>query len=258
MINQHPLYLEQQQWLAQFQKGKQNPIIIQEEQQDLINELFTMGFDDEKRILKLIKKHKGDKAKIVESLIQKKNKKKKTNDIDIIQIVKDTQILYVDCNNVKYANRNWNEFHGKQKEQIVKMLIIIVNWLENANSQLNEVHLIWDVYKIQNIEKLQNELSQLNQFKNLQNLSQEGKKISFQIQYNQKKILFTIQSSHPGIADDLIVNLCSQRVQKSGETTVVTSDRGLRDRLKEFGVQHFIGCGEWWRLQLNGNQLQIE
>ncbi|CAD8189691.1 unnamed protein product [Paramecium pentaurelia] len=254
MINQHPLYLEQQQWLAQFQKGKQEP----EVQQDLLHELLSMGFDDQKRILKQIKKHKSDKAKIVETLLQKQIKKKKSDEIDIVQIVKDTQILYVDCNNVKYANRNWNEFHGKQKEQIVKMLEIIVRWLQNDNSQLYEVHLIWDVYKIKNIQKLQNEINQLDQFKNLINLSQEGKKIQFQIEFNNKKILFTIQSSHPIIADDLIVNLCSQNVQKSKETTVVTSDRGLRDRLKEYGIQTFIGCGKWWKLQFNDNQQQIE
>ncbi|CAD8201756.1 unnamed protein product [Paramecium octaurelia] len=253
MINQHPLYLEQQQWLAQFQKGKQEP----EEQQDQSQEYLAMGFDDQKRILKLIKKHNGDKAKIVESLIEKTKKKVKKEEINIIQIVKDTQILYVDCNNVKYANRNWNEFHGKQKEQIVKMLDIVASWLQNVNSQLNEVHLIWDVYKIRNIQQLQGEITQLDQFKNLINLSQEGKKITFWIEYGNKKILFTIQSSQPRIADDLIVELCFQNAQKSKETTVVTSDRGLRDRLKECGIQTFIGCGKWWKLDFNNDQHQI-
>lgn len=33
--------------------------------------MMAMGFDDQKRILKIIKKHKGDKTKIVETLIEK-------------------------------------------------------------------------------------------------------------------------------------------------------------------------------------------
>ncbi|CAD8097381.1 unnamed protein product [Paramecium sonneborni] len=251
-INLHPLYIEQQEWLAQFKSPLPQTNQFQQQQQSFgtphFAQLQHMGFCNHKKNYRLLKRYNWNINKVVQSLNEQNDANQQNTNFDnIIQIISNTKILYLDCNNIKYACHQWNKFKGKPKKQIKNVLKIIFVWIQMAEQQLDEVHLIWDVYKMNKIQKIKQKLSQYEPFNFFHELNEQEKITTFKILNKQKFINFSIQSAYPEIADDLIVKLCIG--QHNCQTTVVTSDKELRVRLQELGVTQFIGNGRWWKLK---------
>ncbi|CAD8179573.1 unnamed protein product [Paramecium pentaurelia] len=239
--NLHPLYIEQQQWLAQFKQPHPQNFQYQQSQQQQqqsygtphFAQLQSMGFCDHKKNYRLLKRYNWNVDQVVQSLNDQNQARQQYIELNIIQIISNTKILYIDCNNIKYACHQWNQFRGQPKKQIKNVLKIILVWIQMTEQQLDEVHLIWDVYKMNKIEKIRQKLSKYEPFKYFHELRQQDKITTFKILNNQKFINFSIQSAYPEIADDLIVKLCIG--QNNNQTSVVTSDKGLRTRLQEIG-----------------------
>ncbi|KAM3129036.1 hypothetical protein pb186bvf_018880 [Paramecium bursaria] len=231
-MNPNDLYLQQQQYFAQF---KQQTYEVQQQQ------LLQLGYNKENKNLKLLKQYNGDVNKVIQEY-----QSKKSGALDP-QIIQSTKILLLDCNNLKYAHKKWNKFKSKPKLQIRKMIKKTLKWRQLEHNQLQHVQLMWDYFKFNCLKmknddnKIENEqLKEILQIINAQPQQQQ------QVEFNYQNVRYVIQETAPYVADDVIVAMLSGQVNTN--TTVVTSDRELRRRLIDVGVQNFIGNGQFWKL----------